>query len=182
MFTTIDKAIAGAVMAIITILTSFGVAVPEFVNETYVSGVVALLIPFVVWIIPNKPKDTIKGTAGKQLAMLLPLLFLGGCAAIPGYADIDVDNTHDAIVLANAELRATNLLLQNLIETEMLTTSEAQQALDSLQDAHDTLQKALTAIKVNGDPVTAESHRARALRSISLVMQLLAPSVGEPST
>lgn len=57
MFTTIDKALTAAAMAILFLLTSHGVTVPEFINEDWISGAVAIITPLLVWWIPNKEKS-----------------------------------------------------------------------------------------------------------------------------
>ena len=54
MFTSIDKAIVAAIMGLLFILSSAGVAIPEFINEQYVQTIVGVATPFLVWAIPNK--------------------------------------------------------------------------------------------------------------------------------
>ena len=54
MFTKIDKALVAAIMAVIFMLQTNGVVLPEFLTETWVTNMVALFTPFVVWWIPNK--------------------------------------------------------------------------------------------------------------------------------
>ena len=54
MFTKIDKAIVGAIMGLIFILSSQGIAFPEFLNETWVTSVVGILTPVAVYFMPNK--------------------------------------------------------------------------------------------------------------------------------
>jgi len=54
MFTKIDKAIIGAIMGLIFILSSQGIVVPEFLNETWVTSVVGVLTPVLVYFVPNK--------------------------------------------------------------------------------------------------------------------------------
>jgi hypothetical protein len=60
MFTSIDKAIIGAIMGLIFILSSQGVAIPEFLNETWVTSVVGVLTPVLVYFVPNKGSNNAK--------------------------------------------------------------------------------------------------------------------------
>ena len=54
MFTKIDKAIVALIMAAIFLLSSNGIALPEFLTEEWVTNAVALLTPLAVWAVPNK--------------------------------------------------------------------------------------------------------------------------------
>jgi len=54
MFTKIDKAIVGAIMGFIFILSSQGIMVPDFLSETWVTSVVGVITPVVVYFVPNK--------------------------------------------------------------------------------------------------------------------------------
>jgi len=105
------------------------------------------------------------------LLLILPMfLALQGCATA-GYEN--VDTTRKAILVANAEVRAANLLLQDLIQRNVISNNDASNALDSLRDAHTALQTALDALVFNGDPVTAQSALERANISLSLTLTLL---------
>lgn len=54
MFTSIDKALTALVMAVLFLLnTVFGVNFG--LTEVQVSTILAALLPFLVWLIPNKP-------------------------------------------------------------------------------------------------------------------------------
>lgn len=55
MFTTIDKAIVGVIMGALFMLSSAGVGIPDFLNQEWVEGMVALLTGPLVWLVPNKP-------------------------------------------------------------------------------------------------------------------------------
>jgi hypothetical protein len=74
-------------------------------------------------------------------------------------------------------LRAANLLLGDLIDRRAISSFAAEDAHESLQEAHDHLQTALSAIDSAGDPVTAGSNLERAKTAISVVMAILAPLV-----
>ena len=104
----------------------------------------------------------------------LSLIGAAGCTSM-GYTD--VDTTRKAILVANAEVRAANLLLQDLINRGAIGRSQAESALSSLNSALGQLQTALSAIDSAGDPVLAESNLERAKVSLSVVMALLAPLV-----
>jgi len=53
MFTSIDKAVASAIMAVISIIALAG-GLADTLTEEWVAGVVAALTPVIVWLIPNK--------------------------------------------------------------------------------------------------------------------------------
>ena len=108
------------------------------------------------------------------LFLLLSFLGAAGCSTL-GYEN--VDTTRKAILVANAEVRASNLLLQDLVQRRAISQSDAATALNSLQTAKNHLETALSAIDAAGDPVTAGSSLDRAKISISVAMTLLAPLV-----
>lgn len=54
MYTTWDKAIVGVIMGGLFILTSLGVTVPEWANETIITTMIGALTPILVYFIPNK--------------------------------------------------------------------------------------------------------------------------------
>lgn len=107
-------------------------------------------------------------------AVFLALFVLQGCASI-GYENIDT--TRKAIVVATAEVRAANLLLQDLIARRAISETQAIQAHGNLQQAKDYLQTALNAIDLTGDPISAGTNLERANIALSLVINLLAPIV-----
>jgi len=110
------------------------------------------------------------------LFMLLALMLsLQTSCSTLGYED--VDTTRKAILVANAEVRAGNLLLQDLVQRRAISQADAEVALNSLQTAKNQLQTALSAIDTAGDPVTAGNSLDRAKVSISVAMVLLAPFV-----
>ena len=106
--------------------------------------------------------------------MMFAMVTLQSCASM-GYEDIDT--TRKAIVVANAEVRAANFLLQDLIARRAISKKDAGRALQSLQTAKNNLQSALNAVDVSGDPVLAGSKLERANISISVALRLLAPLV-----
>jgi len=111
------------------------------------------------------------------LILALFIVNIQGCATL-GYEN--VDTTRKAIVVANAELRAANFLLQDLVSRGAITDASATSALKGLRDAHATLQTALDALTLNGDPVAAQNALDRANSSLSLVILLLSNFIGEP--
>ena len=106
-------------------------------------------------------------------AFLLP-----ACSTI-GYEN--VDTTRKAIVVANAEVRAANLLLQDLIARRVISSAQATETLANLQQAKNHLQTALNAVDLAGDPATAGTNLQRANAALSVAISLLAPLV-EDST
>ena len=92
-----------------------------------------------------------------------------------GYENIDT--TRKAIVVATAEVRAANLLLQDLIERQAIGRAQADRALSSLQQAKNYLQTALNAVDLTGDPATAGNNLQRATVALSVAINLLAPLV-----
>ena len=106
---------------------------------------------------------------------LVVLIFLLASCAAQQYQN--VDTTRKAIVVATAEVRAANLLLQDLIQRHAITPSQANRALASLQDAKNQLQTALNAVNVAGDPLTAQNALERADVLLSFAINLIAPLV-----
>lgn len=86
MFTTIDKAIVGALMAIVMTAQHTGVAVPEFMTESWAQGISAVLTPLLVYILPNKNPDPLadrrirSSPVAGLLALALGAMLLTGCA------------------------------------------------------------------------------------------------------
>lgn len=101
-------------------------------------------------------------------------LFVSACGTM-GYTD--VDTTRKAILVANAEIRAGNLLLQDLIGRRAIDRDDAAKALQALQDAKNYLQTALDAVNLAGDPVLAGSNLERAKVALNIAVTLLAPLV-----
>lgn len=58
MFSSLDKAIAAGIMALIYIVNSvWGVDWFDHITEEYVSVIIAVLTPLFVWLVPNRPPD-----------------------------------------------------------------------------------------------------------------------------
>jgi hypothetical protein len=55
MFTEIDKAVAAAILAIISIIALAG-GLADTLTEEWVAGIIAVLTPVIVWLIPNRSK------------------------------------------------------------------------------------------------------------------------------
>jgi PBP1b-binding outer membrane lipoprotein LpoB len=106
------------------------------------------------------------------ITIMLLALFMQGCASA-GYQN--VDTSRKAILVATAEVRGANLLLQDLIEREAISNDDAKNALNQLIIAKDQLQTALNAIDLAGDPATATTNLQRANLAISVALNLLAP-------
>ena len=98
--------------------------------------------------------------------------------ATTGYKN--VDTTRKAILVANAELRGANLLLQDLIRKDLISNSNAQKTLDDIRKAHGYLQAALYTITFNNDTVQANSRLQRANVYLSNITYLLAQFAEEP--
>ena len=111
------------------------------------------------------------------IALAIGVVSIQGCATA-GYEN--VDSTRKAIVVANAEIRAANLLLQDLVRRDAISDDSARSALNSLREAHEALQTALDALALTGDPVAANTALDRANSSLSLVILLLSTYTGEP--
>ena len=107
------------------------------------------------------------------------LSFIMGVTACSTLGYENVDTTRKAIVVANAEIRAANLLLQDLIGRRAIGREPATRALNDLRTAHNHLQTALSAIDAAGDPVLANTSLNRARLSLSIALNLLAPLVGD---
>ena len=110
------------------------------------------------------------------IVILWSAFLLQSCSTV-GYEN--VDTSRKAIVVATAEVRAANLLLQDLIQRNAVSDSDARTALTQLTVAKDNLQTALNAIDLAGDPATAATGLQRANVAISVALNLLAPLVGD---
>lgn len=108
------------------------------------------------------------------LLLMLSSIAVVSCSTL-GYEN--VDTTRKAILVANAEVRAANMLLQDMISRGAIDQQDAASALRSLNQALGQLQTGLSAIDDAGDPKLAQGNLNRAKVSISLVMALLAPLV-----
>ena len=103
------------------------------------------------------------------------LLFnLSACTSL-GYEN--VDTSRKAILVATAEVRAVNLLLQDLIRRNAISDDDATNALNQLIIAKDSLQTALSAIDFAGDPTIAATNIRRANIAMTIAINLLAPLV-----
>jgi hypothetical protein len=122
-----------------------------------------------------KPKNYLPSI----LVLLWSLFLLAGLSACSTIGYENVDTTRKAIVVATAEVRAANLLLQDLIKRNAISDDDAKNALNQLIIAKDQLQTALNAIDLAGDPVTAQSGLQRANLAISVAINLLAPLIGD---
>lgn len=107
--------------------------------------------------------------------LLWPLFLLQGLSACSTIGYENVDTTRKAILVATAEVRGANFLLQDLIKREAITNDDAKNALNQLVIAKDQLQTALNAIDLAGDPATATTNLQRANLAISVALNLLAP-------
>lgn len=119
----------------------------------------------------------------KSALLGLVLVLVSGCGIFGGnspYEGVNIDTTRKAILVANAELRAANLLLQEVIKSRSISGDDARRALDGLQDVHKTLQAALNAVDLFGDPIEAQGHLDSAIVSLDLVLAILAPSIAPP--
>jgi hypothetical protein len=118
----------------------------------------------------------------KHFAVSLFAIILTGCGLFGGnvYDDVNIDSTRKAIVVANAELRATNLLLKEVIQSRAISKEQAQKALDGLQKTQDYLQQALNAVDIAGDIVQGQDLLDSAIMSLDIVLEILAPAVEPP--
>ena len=112
------------------------------------------------------------------LVLLWAAFLLAGLSACSSMGYENVDTSRKAILVATAEVRAANLLLQDLINRDAISDDDARSALNQLLLAKDQLQTALDAITLAGDPATATSNLQRANLAISVALNLLAPHVG----
>ena len=115
---------------------------------------------------------------GTFILLCFAAMFQMQACATAGYEN--VDTTRKAILVATAETRAANLLLQDLIQRNAIDNNSAREALSALQAAMASLQTGLNAIDTGGDPLTAESTLARANVSINIALILLSNFTGEP--
>lgn len=106
------------------------------------------------------------------------LAFLPGCQLLGGssYGDVDINTTRKAIVVANAELRGANLLLQEVVRADVISQSDAREALSNLREARASLDKALTAVSIGGDPTQATDSLGVATAAIDVALAILAPA------
>ena len=111
------------------------------------------------------------------LSLAIGVASIQSCATL-GYEN--VDTTRKAIVVANAEIRAANLLLQDLVKRDAITDEAARSALESLRTAHGHLQTALDALALTGDPAAAQTALQRANVTLSIAISLLSTFTGVP--
>jgi len=114
---------------------------------------------------------------------LLAVFSVTGCGVFGGsnpYENVDIDTVRKGILVANAELRGANLLLKEVIRSRSISSDDAQRALDGLRDARTTLQDALTAVDISGDPLEGQDRLDSAIRSLDLVLSILAPAAPPP--
>jgi len=91
-----------------------------------------------------------------------------------------VDTSRKAIVVGIAEVRAANFLLRDLVDRRAISSFDAEDAHENLQEAHDLLQRSLDAVDAGVDPALMEDNLERAKAALGLVLALLAPlSAGE---
>lgn len=107
---------------------------------------------------------------------LCAMLAISSCASV-GYEN--VDTARKAIVVSTAEVRAANLLLQDLVERRAIGRTDAANALQSLQRAKDLLQETKDALEESGDPFAVTSGLERVSTSLNIAMRLLAPLLEE---
>lgn len=54
MFTSIDKALAAMVMAVLFLLNTFVGLDTSWISQETVATIIGLLMPVIVWLVPNK--------------------------------------------------------------------------------------------------------------------------------
>lgn len=111
------------------------------------------------------------------LVLVWATFLLAGLSACSTLGYENVDTSRKTIVVAIAEVRAANLLLQDLIKRNAISDDDASNALNQLIIAKDQLQTALNLIDLVGDPATAATNIQRANLALSVAINLLAPLV-----
>lgn len=114
------------------------------------------------------------------IVLVWTAFLLSGLSACGSMGYEKVDTSRKAILVTTAEVRGANLLLQDLIRRNAISDDDATNALNQLIIAKNSLQTALDAIELAGDPATAATNIQRANLAISVVLNLLGPLVGEP--
>ena len=115
---------------------------------------------------------------GFYMAMLMVItLALDGCAN--PYGNVNIDTTNKALIVAIAETRAANLLLQEVIKARVIDQGQAQSVLDTLRTTLQTLQAAKDSVAVSGDPTQGLDALDTAARSLDFVLGILAPLVAQ---
>lgn len=113
--------------------------------------------------------------AGTWIAFLLICLL--AVASCQTFKYENVDTVRKGIVVANAEIKAANLLLQDLIKRQVISQDKATDALNALQAALDELKNAHEIIKISGDPFEAQAGVERADAALTLAITLLSAYV-----
>ncbi len=111
------------------------------------------------------------------LVLVWAAFLLAGLSACGSMGYEKVDTSRKAIVVAVAEVRAANLLLQDLIKRDAISDDDAKNALSQLIIAKDQLQTALNLIDLAGDPAGAATNIQRANIAMTIAINLLAPLV-----
>ena len=109
------------------------------------------------------------------LAFLLLCVLLASSCSTFKYEN--VDTVRKGIVVANVEVRAANLLLQDLIKRNVINKDDGTKALDALQSALDELKTAHQIIKIAGDPFEAQAGVERANASLTLAIAIFSEYV-----
>lgn len=103
--------------------------------------------------------------------------FLSGCAQFGGnpYEGVKVDTGRKGIAVTLAELRGANLLLQEIVAYEVITSDDATKIADQIELREKDLERAAIAVAMTGDPSQADNALGLAASTYGVVMGVLAP-------
>lgn len=84
MFTSLDKALVALIMSAVFVVNNF-TSFHFFVDEQLANSIVAVLMPVLVYVFPNKPSSGLSGTTLRSIAPFLIILSIAsitlvGCA------------------------------------------------------------------------------------------------------
>jgi len=114
-------------------------------------------------------------TIGLFMGLVLTTM---GCTSNP-YSGVTIDSTNKALAVATAELRASNLLLQEVIQSRLINRAQAQQIKDQLQEGLNVVSASAAAVALSGDPADGQDGLDRATRAIDFALAILAPLVAQ---
>jgi len=119
--------------------------------------------------------------AARMFILLLLAFATAGCVKVEftkPYDGVQVDSVRKAVVIATAELRAANFLLQDLVYKRSIGKNDAQKALNHLKIAKQSLAAANTAIALgDAGAVQGKTHLDRAIEVLDIVLEIMAPYV-----
>lgn len=113
------------------------------------------------------------------LSFTMALLLVTGCTLTSPFAG-KVNTANKGFVVAVAEIRAANLLLQQLIQDNHISQADAQLAKDRLDEALTLVEQSKAAVAA-GEQTEGQTALQSAVLAIDAALLILGPAVDENS-